>query len=137
MSHEYIETRRSLTENEIAVVTRFVSEDFPGAPTLRGHLSDLEVSAQCSGCASVLFKDTSPTRADVEIRVPVEAAESGEWYPGRVHVLLHVVDGLLDELEIFREDGSPVAALPLAEHLTFVVNEPLNDSPEDRSTEAG
>jgi hypothetical protein len=36
-----------------------------------------------------------------------------------VNVLLHVVKGLLAELEIYKDDGSPIKKKPLAENLVF------------------
>lgn len=36
-----------------------------------------------------------------------------------VNVLLHVLEGLLAELEIYKDDGSPIKKSPLAESLTF------------------
>ena len=57
------------------------------------------------GCLEFEHSDAPP--APVVRRVPVEAAaedEDGTTF----HVLLHVVDGHIDELERFREDGRPI-----------------------------
>ena len=59
-------------------------------------------------------------RAEVIRRVPVEAeAVDSDGVP--IHVLLHVVDGLLHELELFREDSRPVRRPPAPEDLRVLV----------------
>ena len=37
----------------------------------------------------------------------------------QVHVLLHIVTGILATLEIYKDDGSPIKKRPLAENLIF------------------
>ena len=54
-----------------------------------------------SNCAQ-----TGGPRADVVRRIPVEA-ESFDGEGATVHLLLHVVEGQINELEIYREDGKP------------------------------
>jgi hypothetical protein len=50
--------------------------------------------------------------------VPVEAvAPDSDGVP--VHFLLHVVDGLAREVEVFREDSAPIRRLPVAAQLTL------------------
>jgi hypothetical protein len=50
-------------------------------------------------------------RAPVHTRVPVEGnGTDSDGVP--VHVLLHVVDGLAVELEIYKADGSPILSMP-------------------------
>jgi hypothetical protein len=46
-------------------------------------------------------------RADVVERIPVEA-EAEDIDGVTFHVLLHVVDGYINELEIYRNDSLPV-----------------------------
>ena len=122
VGHEYLDEDRPLSDPELEVVEMLVREEFPGAGALREQLHGLRVAARCDTCSSVVFKTTGVPRADVRERVPVEAHEAGPWYAGRVHVLLHVVDGALDELEVFREDGSLADVLPAADHLEVIVN---------------
>ena len=55
-------------------------------------------------------------RANVRERVPVEAdAIDSDGQP--VHVLLHVVDGYLNELELYRNDLKPVLSFPSSTEL--------------------
>lgn len=74
------------------------------------------------GSPALLFSFEEPVNpAPVTQRVPVEG-ELGDEADTRIHCLLHVVDGTLNELEFFREDGSPIAALSAAERLRVIVN---------------
>ena len=67
-----------------------------------------------------LAVDRSSARAaPVRSRIPVEAGGVGADGK-RLHVLLHVVDGFLSELEIFREDGKPVRDLMGPDSLELV-----------------
>lgn len=55
---------------------------------------------------SLAVRVTSAPPAEVAVRVPVEATvEDSDGII--VHVLLHVVGGYLNELEIYREDSEP------------------------------
>ena len=59
-------------------------------------------------------------RTDVERRIPVEA--EAEDADGRTfHILLHVVDGYIAELEIYTEDGLPIRGPIHAEALRVLV----------------
>ena len=60
-------------------------------------------------------------RAHLEKRIPVEA-EGRDADGMGIHFLLHVVDGLLKEIEIFREDSQPIKRLPNAEQLALITN---------------
>lgn len=53
-------------------------------------------------------------RAPVHVRVPVEG--SGIDSDGvSIYVLVHVVDGVAVELEIYKADGSPILSMPVPE----------------------
>ncbi|MCU1362893.1 MAG: hypothetical protein JWM55_721 [Acidimicrobiaceae bacterium] len=55
---------------------------------------------------SLKFRINGP-RAEVSRRIPVEA-EIEDSDGVTIHVLLHVADGLIDELELYREDSAPI-----------------------------
>lgn len=60
----------------------------------------------------MLFQtDTSAPKAEVARRIPVEA-EGRDADGESVHFLLHVVDGRLSEIEIYRDDGAPLSRMP-------------------------
>jgi len=58
---------------------------------------------------SLRFIVDSSVKAGVTKRIPVEAQHldsDGIW----VHALLHVVDGQISELEIYKDDSSPLVS---------------------------
>ena len=102
---------RPLTALERAVLDLLLSEPFPGRDELRDQAADVKVNGGCDcGCATVdlLVSGDSIPPAPVLRRVPVEATTTAG---PAADVLLHVVNGRLNELEVFRHDGEP-AALP-------------------------
>jgi hypothetical protein len=88
--------------------------EFPGRDALVVQSRSMTVvrEDEGSGTLSLVLNvaDASPP-AQVDLRVPVEAiAPHVEDVP--VHVLLHVANGLLHELEVLRLDGEPLGPLP-------------------------
>ncbi|HEY5943618.1 MAG TPA: hypothetical protein VIT89_12265 [Solirubrobacterales bacterium] len=76
-------------------------QEFPGRQALREQVSSLAV-APIDVEGSLRLEAEGP-RAEVRERVPVEAMV--EDVDGvTIHVLLHVVDGLMSELEIYKDD---------------------------------
>jgi hypothetical protein len=70
------------------------------------------------GSLSISVADSSPAR--VIRRIPIEADcpdDDGIF----IHVLLHFLDGLLNELEIYRDDSKPVRRAVTADDLNLVV----------------
>lgn len=102
---------RRPSEAEMSLLTRLLSGDFPGAPMLRRQLADLCVDPIDDDGSLRLRPTASTVPAAVSRRIPVEAR-----YPDVdgvfVHVLMHVVGGVLDELEVYREDSGPVLLAP-------------------------
>ena len=102
---------RALTPLERAVLNVLLSQPFPGRDELRRQAEDVRVKSRCAcGCDTVdlLVEERSSQPAPVVNRVPVEATSTEG---PATDVLLHVVDGLLNELEVYRHDGEP-ATLP-------------------------
>jgi Domain of unknown function (DUF6984) len=81
-----------------------VKSQFPGVRELRDQLGECDSSTiDANGSLRLTVARDLPAAA-VLSRVPVE----GVWLDGdgvRAHALLHVVDGRLHELEIFRDDS--------------------------------
>jgi len=111
---------RSLIPLEKALIDFLLSEPFPGQKELRRQ-QIVGVPAECSICPtiSLLVNPDPGTRASVKRRIPVEA-EGDEAEGKRVHVLLHVINGFLAELEVYREDGETIGALPEPSSLKLV-----------------
>lgn len=98
---------RTPNDLEAKVLSLLLDQDFPGAPELREQLHGLRVAPVDDDGSLALRPQYGSSNAQVVRRVPVEghyADRDGE----RVHVLLHVADGYLHELELFREDGEVV-----------------------------
>jgi hypothetical protein len=69
-----------------------------------------------------LASDSAGT-APVIKRVPVEA-EARDDDGVVVHALLHVIDGRPAELEIFKDDSSPVVRMPSAAEFEVIILPP-------------
>jgi hypothetical protein len=97
---------RDPTGPELDLLRRLVSADFPGADVLAEQLTTTQV-ASIDTDGSLLLRPGGASPADVIRPVPVEAT-----YPDidgvLVIVILHVVDGLLDLLQIYRDDDRHV-----------------------------
>jgi hypothetical protein len=105
-------------QSERDLVSRLLATKFPGHEQLAAQLSSATVeSIDTNG--SLRFDIRSGARADVSKRIPVEAQcldSDNVW----VHALLHVVDGRLTELEIYKDDSSPVVRTVGAEEWEIV-----------------
>jgi hypothetical protein len=64
--------------------------------------------------------NTRVVPAVVERRIPVEA-ELKDADGVTIHVLLHVLDGLLNELEVYRDDSGPIQRQISPEELDLIV----------------
>jgi Domain of unknown function (DUF6984) len=106
------EGKRAPTAEERALLARLLSAGGEGFEGLRCQLEHTMVeSLDADGGLRLYPESASP--AQVPRRIPVEAS-----YPDSdgvmVHVLLHVLDGFVNELEVFREDSLPVQRAALS-----------------------
>ena len=102
---------RQLSLTERAILEFLLSQPFPGRVELKTQLASVKVVGRCEcGCETIdlSVEESACPRAPVKHRVAVEAATRVR--PG-TNVLLHVVDGLLRELEVYCDDGK-TATLP-------------------------
>lgn len=100
------------------MILTLLKEGFPGSQALREQVSSLAVRPiEPEGSLQL---ETSGPRAHASSRMPVEATlddTDGET----IYVLLHVVDGLMNELEVSRGDfGVPKRQLATEELRVFV-----------------
>jgi hypothetical protein len=115
-------TWRELTDAEKRVLDRLLSIAFVGR-------AELAVQANCASVSridregSLQFRTVGPF-APVRQRVPV----GGRYRDGSddplgpvVNLLLHVVDGRLHELEIYKDDGSGIVVGPFEVPLEQIV----------------
>ena len=105
---EHIELEpREPDEREREVLAALLSADFPGKAALLVQASNVKVRRIDRNGSLALVPEPTAPRAEVVRRIPVEA-ESDDRDGVRVHVLLHVLDGYLTELEIYRDDSAPL-----------------------------
>jgi hypothetical protein len=99
-----IEPPRPLSGAEQATLAVLLAESFRGSEALLRQAEIVRVNAECTcGCGSIgLAVDHDPTiRAEVSERIPVEGCSSVPTEDGApLEVLLHVVDGYMQELEV-------------------------------------
>lgn len=101
------EALRPLTAAEDRVFRRLFECSFPGRDELVTQLQTVQVATLDPDGGLALHPDKSHPPAVVKYRVPIEGSYTDSDGVD-AHVLLHVVNGYMDELEIFKEDGSPV-----------------------------
>jgi len=98
---------RAAARAELELLEVLLNRDFPGATQLLAQLAGLEVAVVDEDGSLSLRSHEGPNAENLERRVVTEGQ-----YPDRdgqpVHVLLHVLEGRLHELEFFREDGKTV-----------------------------
>lgn len=107
---------RDLSSREREIVARLLAEQFAGNADLRRQVVACRVE-QIDEDGSLRF-EVSPEnpRAGVIQRVPVQAA-APDSDGVLIHLDLHVVDGFLFELDIYREDEATVMRLPASDAL--------------------
>ncbi|MCZ2818311.1 hypothetical protein [Modestobacter sp. VKM Ac-2984] len=119
-----LESPRDLTRDERRLIEQLVG--VVGESVLQRQLAAAVVTAGCRcGCSSVRLHSTGPPVAEERVRhfsgldrsdhFSVDARSRAPGLPD-VHVVLHVVNGLIAELELFAgEEGVAVSAAELAD----------------------
>jgi hypothetical protein len=123
MAHEFqpINPARFLTPDEKAILYHLLSVEFQGREELLRQAQSARVTEECKECHSIVMvvDDLPENMAPVKCRVPVHA-QALDLDNGRMHILLHVVGGFMDEMEIYREDLQNVRKLPEPTTLEFI-----------------
>jgi hypothetical protein len=109
---------RAVDEWERGLVERLLQESFPGAAELRAQFQGARART-IDDEGSLEFESQTGDAAPVRRRIPIEA-EATDTDGVVVHFLVHVVDGRLRELEIFKEDGSAVVTQFRPSDLTII-----------------
>lgn len=97
---------RPLSELELQLLAVLLGTDFSGRNALVEQVATASVRA-IDRNGSLEFESSDKTPAEVARRIPVEA-ELDDDDDVTIHVLLHVVDGFLKELEVYRDDSGHV-----------------------------
>ncbi len=98
---------RDLSFEEQRLLERLLEMQFAGRDELLSQLASCLAREVDDNGSLELVSHAGERRADVRSRVPVEA-EYEDADGVTVHLLLHVVEGKLGELEVYREDGGAV-----------------------------
>jgi hypothetical protein len=109
-----MKSNRPLTEFERAVISKLLEADFEGKSIVEDQLTDATASTIANtndNYGSIKIFTTCKTKASVKDRVPVIANTQDES-GAPVDILLHVVNGAVNELEFVRIDGQPMQGLP-------------------------
>ena len=111
---------RSPNATELALLKKLLEKSFPSRDELLGQLDGLSVKTIDKEGSLSLRVNPLAAWAKVKDRIVAEGyySESSSEGP-KVHVLLHVVKGKLTEIEIYKDDGSPIRKEPIAESLTL------------------
>ena len=111
---------REPTLTEAQIMQRLLAADFPGKEEIAKQLASCRVRIiDDEGSLELKLSDTTKP-ATVEKRIPVEADAVDE--DGiHVHFLLHVVKGLAKELEVYKDDGTPIRRMPSPNELEIIV----------------
>ncbi|MFP5245804.1 MAG: DUF6984 family protein [Thermoanaerobaculia bacterium] len=120
---------RPLSEYEASLLARLLEVDFEGRDAMARQVQSVVVR-EIDDSGSIEFKvgDEAP-RANVTQRVPIEGEASDEdGVP--IWVMLFVIDGKIDELEICKADGTPIRRRPLARELEVFTYPPPKDGPQ-------
>jgi hypothetical protein len=101
---------RMPTDRERLVIDRLLSKRFAGRDELVVQLESAMVRS-IDDEGSLKIKTSGP-QAPVTRRVPVEGCyfdnETGDNYGPAINLLLHVINGMLDEFEVYKDDGSEI-----------------------------
>jgi hypothetical protein len=106
---------RKLNQNEMQLIDRLLEEDFPGRDAISEQIK-LALVEQIDANGSLKFYVNGNVEAVTKFRIPTEG-EFEDVDGVTIHVLLHVVDGRVNELEIYKDDSSPVIDMPKPKHL--------------------
>jgi hypothetical protein len=107
--------RRTLTDDELKLLNRLLAEDFPGRDEIAEQIKSAQAE-QIDGNGSLKFFVSSTAPVVTRFRIPAEG-EFEDADGTTIHVLLHVVNGVIDELEVYKDDSSAVISMPDAKHL--------------------
>src|SRR5262245_59248698 len=114
---------RQPTSVENQIIQRLLMPEFPGKLELVKQLAGCVVRKIDENGSLEIKLQHSCVPAPVTKRVPVEA-EATDEDGVRVHVLLHVVNGFIREIEIYKDDGSAIKRLPNATDFDLLVLPP-------------
>ena len=91
-------------------MARLLEFPFPGSDALKEQLRNALVRP-IGANGSLEFQVRKGTRAAVNDPIPVEG-EAEDLDGTTIHVLLHVIDGTVRDLDVYKNDSSRVSQMP-------------------------
>ena len=101
------------------ILQALMKAPFPGREEIARQVS-VAVGRRIDGHGCLDLSAVETVRAEVVRRIPVEA-EVSDVDGVTIHVLLHVVDGYISALDIYREDGGDLRSPIQPEDLRLIV----------------
>ena len=101
---------RHPTNDERSILERLLEGDFPGRDELHEQIESCLVEP-IDDHGSLRFLVGTDVRAPVKSRIPTEG-ETEDEDGVTIHVLLHVVEGQVNELEVYKDDSSKLLRKP-------------------------
>ena len=108
---------RPLKTHERELLEKLLEPEFPGRDELRQQLNSV-TAKQILEDGTLALQCDSHHPAPVKWRIPTEG-ECRDAEGAGLHVLLHVVDGFMTELEIYKDGQSELHELPSARDLSL------------------
>lgn len=114
---------RPLTVTETKILLKLLEADFPGRDQLFLQTQDITATdtGDSDNYGSIYLHTNVVNKADVVQRIPVEA-EVADSDNMSINILLHVMDGYLNELEVFKSDGTSILGEIDTDHMKVIVN---------------
>lgn len=116
---------RALRSHERALIEQLLRAQFEGCTEIRSQLAVARVDAEGHGDTRTLrftLSGQTVSRAQTVVRIPVEA-ETVDDDGVPIAILLHVVDGYAQELEIYRVDGERIRRAVLDSADSVAIND--------------
>lgn len=110
---------RPLSDPERKLLAVLLSTDLSGRDAVAEQVAEASVR-EIDHNGSLEFAPSDKTPAEVARRIPVEA-ELDDSDVVTIHVLLHVVDGFLKELEVYRDDSGRLQRVLDPEDLRLMI----------------
>jgi len=117
---------RKPLDSEKRIIERLLGGEFFGRDQIRAQINNSLVK-KIDEDGSLRFDVKINVKADVRQRIPIEA-ECEDSDGVTIHVLLHVVEGTVYELEIYKDDSSKIVQMPDPKHFRLLK---LDKHPEE------
>jgi hypothetical protein len=106
---------REMTDGERFLLARLMELPFPGSDAVAEQLRNVLVRPVGSDGSLDFLIETGP-KASVHNSVPVEG-EAEDIDGTTIHLLLHVIEGTVRGLEVYKDDSSRVIKMPAPSEL--------------------